>query len=314
MITLVRAHPPQSPMVQLADLVLRFGRVNRATLHPDGLRPESDTDHTVMLGLLAVAIARAHPELGLDVGLVAQLALVHDLPEALCGDVNTMGGLTPEKRRAKEIAELEAGEEIYRRFVGGPLHAVAELLVKYELAVRREVRFIRYLDKITPKLTHALNQGAAVAAQGVTPDELHAMHERQRAELRDRYPELADVLDPILAEACAGSEAAYREDNVTDLVTWPAEGGWTQSGLPPTACTLDSIMRDLATVNHEEALRYQGAAAMHDHIETIFRERSEWLTREVLAGGTCDVERDQATYAANKIRALDPVAVLRGSP
>lgn len=221
MIEIVRIHPTHAPMVQLADLVLRFGRVNRATLHPDGLRPESDTDHTVMLGLLAVAVARAHPELGLDVGLVAQLALVHDLPEALCGDVNTMGGLSPAKRRAKELAERAAGEEISRRFLGGPLHWVAQLSMWYELGVCPEARFVRYLDKVTPKLTHALNQGAAVAAQGVTPDELRTMHERQREVLRGQYPELAAVLDPILAEACALSEAAYREDNITDIPSWP---------------------------------------------------------------------------------------------
>lgn len=36
-------------LTQIADLALRFGRVDRATLHPDGVRHESDTDHTVML-------------------------------------------------------------------------------------------------------------------------------------------------------------------------------------------------------------------------------------------------------------------------
>ena len=45
-----------TPAIRLADLILRFGRVNRATYHPDGERPESDTDHTVMLGILACAV------------------------------------------------------------------------------------------------------------------------------------------------------------------------------------------------------------------------------------------------------------------
>ncbi len=40
-------------MVGLARLSLTFGQDNRITYHPDGKTPESDTDHTVMLGIIA---------------------------------------------------------------------------------------------------------------------------------------------------------------------------------------------------------------------------------------------------------------------
>lgn len=64
----------------IADLILRFGRVNRATLHPDGERWETDTDHTVMLAVLALEIVAdleryATALLGLE-------RLVHDGPDA----------------------------------------------------------------------------------------------------------------------------------------------------------------------------------------------------------------------------------------
>jgi len=77
-------------LIHLAELALRFGRIDRtACYHPvlskDGrLIKESDTDHTVMLGWLACALAtRFWPEL--DQGLIAQLALVHDAPEVTSG-------------------------------------------------------------------------------------------------------------------------------------------------------------------------------------------------------------------------------------
>ena len=63
---------------RLAHYALALGRVNRATAHEDGVRPETDTDHTVMLALVA-------PELAYQVGGVFQIyrvgafAVVHDL-------------------------------------------------------------------------------------------------------------------------------------------------------------------------------------------------------------------------------------------
>ena len=58
--------------LRLARISLAFGRVDRATRHEDGLRPETDTDHTVMLGLIACEFAPAH----LDRAKVAAFALV----------------------------------------------------------------------------------------------------------------------------------------------------------------------------------------------------------------------------------------------
>ena len=72
-------------VIALGRLALRFGRVDRITYHDDGVTAESDTDHTVMLGLIACAFAAAHlPDL--DVGLIAEFAPVHDLVEVYAGD------------------------------------------------------------------------------------------------------------------------------------------------------------------------------------------------------------------------------------
>ena len=48
------AMPPLTQLLMnAAALTLRFARVPRGTRHEDGLRAETDSDHTVMLTVLA---------------------------------------------------------------------------------------------------------------------------------------------------------------------------------------------------------------------------------------------------------------------
>ena len=45
-------------LIDLASLSLEFGKVNRKTMHKDGVTFESDTDHTFMLSMLACSMAQ----------------------------------------------------------------------------------------------------------------------------------------------------------------------------------------------------------------------------------------------------------------
>jgi 5'-deoxynucleotidase YfbR-like HD superfamily hydrolase len=83
----VEAHQIASDIQSLGELALRLARINRATVLGIDGRPESDTDHTVMVGLVSVALAELDPKL--DSGKVAKLALVHDLIEVESGDTQT---------------------------------------------------------------------------------------------------------------------------------------------------------------------------------------------------------------------------------
>jgi 5'-deoxynucleotidase YfbR-like HD superfamily hydrolase len=195
-------------LTRIAALSLAFGEVNRATFHPDGVTPESDTTHTVMLALLAFEIAGGFPELRLDMEMLLALALVHDLPEAYAGDTDTTGGLTQEQQAAKKAREADALKRIRSELFGS---GIPSLIDAYERDTLPEARFLRYLDKITPKLTHALNGGAAIRAQGRTVEWLRERHRTQGAELAAKYPEFAGVLGPIFDAACAESERALAE-------------------------------------------------------------------------------------------------------
>ena len=172
------------PVIRLGELAMKFGEVNRITLHPDGITPESDTTHTVMLGLVACAFAQKYlPQL--DVGLVAQYALVHDLVEVYAGDTPTLRLLTPAQKAEKETREGEALRRLSREFVYGFPWLVATLHT-YEASATPEARYVRTMDKVLPKITHMLNACAGLHENGITPEELDRRFRHQAADLAAR--------------------------------------------------------------------------------------------------------------------------------
>lgn len=129
---------------------MRFARVNRATYLDVNRTPESDTDHTVMLSVIACAVAaKLCPEL--DLGKVAQYALVHDLVEAYTGDVSTFR-YAKVNFAAKEAAEAEALEKIKNDF-GDTFPWLYETIKAFESLKDPEARFVKTLDKSMPTLT-----------------------------------------------------------------------------------------------------------------------------------------------------------------
>ena len=189
-------------LLHLARLALAFGCVDRVTRHPDGVTPESDTDHTVMLALVAPAMAaRLRPDLRPD--LVCAFAVVHDLVEVKTGDTNTIG-ITAEGRAAKAAREAAALAELREELVAFPW--IVDTLDRYEAQEEPEARWTRYIDKVLPKLTHALNHGATLRAMGTSIGVIRTDGERQRELLRTEYPEFPEA-DALLWQAVAEAEA-----------------------------------------------------------------------------------------------------------
>lgn len=196
---------PLRGLLELADVALALGRQNRATFHQDGETPESDTTHSIMLALLAFEVADTTDTL--DPYRVAVLAVVHDLVEAIAGDTNTLGGLTEAQRAEKAAREARALDQLRARLRG---MRVLELLEEYEAGTSPEAQFVRYLDKVTPKLTHALNGCVAVERAGHDAAWLEERCRAQGAELAAKYPGLVEVVGPVFDAACRVSERALR--------------------------------------------------------------------------------------------------------
>jgi 5'-deoxynucleotidase YfbR-like HD superfamily hydrolase len=207
-------------VLTVADLALKFGQVERATYHQDGIRPETDTDHTVMLGLIACSLAerindhrtrkvtpyvRFHDSKAalLDIGSVSKFALVHDFVEALAGDTDMLNP-SPVKVAAKEDREREALAEIRRRTAKMPW--IARTIDEYDQQSCVEARFVRAVDKIMPKLTMALNRGAGVIERQ-DPSKVPELNRTQIDKLRATYAaDLPEVVE-LLEAACRQSEA-----------------------------------------------------------------------------------------------------------
>lgn len=184
-------------ITEIAKMTLQFGRVNRVTRHPDGKRPETDTDHTVMLGVIACYLAHMRMPPQLDIGRISELALVHDLVECRAGDTDTRRALT-----SKQIAEKKEREEAAFAWIAGHFGVrswLSQRIAEYETLSSPEARFVKVVDKILPKLTHLLNNKAVI--RDMDPDELQAVDGKQRGEIAlwaSEWPWLIDLYDQAL--------------------------------------------------------------------------------------------------------------------
>lgn len=172
--------------------LFHFCRVERATYHEDGLRKETDADHTVTLVIVACALAeRLYP--ALDRGLMAQYATVHDANEGFDGDTNSFA-LSAAERSEKKAREKNAIERIASEFPFFPW--LSEMIDRYEALSDRESRFVKLIDKMMPKLTHILNKGAAYKKTGRTRTEVETFLDEQYVEIAATYgKEFPKVLD-----------------------------------------------------------------------------------------------------------------------
>jgi putative hydrolase of HD superfamily len=201
-------------LVDLGRLALAFGQIDRtAVYHPDGMTPESDTDHTVMLGWIGCALAaRCFPRL--DVGLVAQFALIHDAPEVYAGDTQTLR-IDAAGRAAKAAREHAAVNRLVSEF-GGRLPWFPAVIAAYEAQELPEARFVRGLDKVLPKIVHLLDGGAGLREFGIRRAELVEVFNRQGDDMARYVGEFVELMQL----------RAVLVDRVIDRPEVANEGGW----------------------------------------------------------------------------------------
>lgn len=187
-------------VVDLGAMALMLGRINRATFHPDGVTPESDADHTVMLGLVAPALAGLWPQYGLDQGRVAELAAIHDLVEVYAGDTSTLLELSQEAKLDKAIRESKALDRIVIRF-GPVLPWISLRLFEYEHRRTPEARFVKAVDKFLPKICGVLGSKQALTS-GITAEEMKERYHRQIKEIAvyaGNFPELLKLGETLMS-------------------------------------------------------------------------------------------------------------------
>lgn len=190
-------------LVDVGKLVLAFAKVNRVTLHEDGVRPESDTDHTVMVSLCALVLADKFYTDTLDKGLVAQFAIVHDLVEAYAMDTDSFG-INEEDKKAKDDREHEAFLRIQHEFID-VYPWLPVMIEKYESLDTREARFVKTVDKLMTKITHILNGGEVFKLKGMQEETMANNYLTMVKTAEDKYgkefPEMIELMRELIAEA-----------------------------------------------------------------------------------------------------------------
>ena len=84
---------------------------------------------------------------------------------------------------------------------------LAGMLTTYEAQREPEARFVRLIDKVLPKLTHAFN-GCAAAMPLTDRAGFIVAHARQLQRFREEYPEFSDALE-LLASSMLHAEKCW---------------------------------------------------------------------------------------------------------
>lgn len=170
-------------VVRLGQLAMQFAQTKRVTQLPSG-DLESDTDHTFMLSLIACALAASYDK-KLDVGKIAQYALVHDLVEAYAGDTST-ANISRAQLDAKISRESQALKLIKSNF-GRDFPWIHQTIEAYEKLADAEARFVKVLDKAMPAITHLFNDAAYLRHIGVNNSKVRQVAMALQAERLKEY-------------------------------------------------------------------------------------------------------------------------------
>lgn len=184
----------------LGVLAMRFARVERVPRYDESSR-ENDAEHSFMLSLVATELAATYYS-DLDVGLVTQYAIVHDLIELQTADVATFI-LDDAALEAKELAEHSALDTLCATLPAYTRH----LLLRYESQLEPEARFVRLVDKILPLISNIAGPGRKVMEEDYeifTAEQLDENEDRFSARLRERFPDselrfVHDIRDVVAA-------------------------------------------------------------------------------------------------------------------
>lgn len=183
-----------SLMTKLAFPFYQLERISVPPIKPR--RYENDVEHSWSVAFLACSLA---PEIdqSLDVGKIAQFAIVHDLIEVFAGD--TTPWQPKETRDSKEERERQALQHIQKHFSRFPW--IIQTIKEYESHASNEAKFVWAVDKILPLLMRYLERGQYYVENGITKqhfDEGLTSHRRKahaHPKIGQYYEQLLEIFE-----------------------------------------------------------------------------------------------------------------------
>jgi putative hydrolases of HD superfamily len=128
----------------------RMKNVTRTSWTSAG-QPESVAEHTWRLALMAIVLEDAFP--GIDMARLLKMCIVHDLGEAIGGDIPA----TQQPASGKAAQERRDLLQLLEPLPAGVRTEIVDLWDEYEAAVTAESRIAKALDKLETIMQH--NQG-----------------------------------------------------------------------------------------------------------------------------------------------------------
>lgn len=174
-------------VLKLSQVTIDFADIERAPRYYAHKR-ENNAEHSFMLGLTAVEIAEQYFP-GLDSGLIAKFALVHDLVELETMDMPTFTAdeiALEAKARAEESALLALLETLPP--------STGCYLERYEYQKEPEARLVRHIDKLLPFSVNINGAGKLVMEEdyGITSAaDMLTQTETVDARFRRMFPEVS---------------------------------------------------------------------------------------------------------------------------
>lgn len=177
-------------VIELSRLLGEFGQIKRVVKLPNGDN-ETDSHHSFSLALIAFELAAQFaPEL--DQRKILLYSLVHDLPELITGDVNTLKS-SQEELTQKAVRDSEALEQIKTTLVSAP--NVLKALEDYENKEDDEALFVYWIDKMITIPTHFFDKGANLKELGISNQkDIQEWYQKTLTKLqRQRTPHISAV-------------------------------------------------------------------------------------------------------------------------
>ncbi len=174
-------------------------------------RVESTAEHTWRLCLMAMLLAPDLPDI--DLGRLLRILVVHDLGEAIGGDIPAPDQTPQADKAARERADLAS---LLAPLPPDRLAGILALWDEYETGSSPEGRVAKGLDKLETILQH--NQGTN------PPGFDYAFNLGYGRPHTDAHPVLSQIRTVLDAETAARAEGGRG---------WPGEGSGRGSAAPP---------------------------------------------------------------------------------
>lgn len=194
------------------QMVVPFYLINRdmdVQITDTAHRKETDAEHAWSIALVACAIA-PHIDQTLDVGKIAQLAIVHDLVEIYAGDVSIWGSKADlAQKEERERQSLHKIESEYSNFPW-----LIQNITEYETKSSPEAKFVNAVDKLVPFFFRVLVKPQPFERKKLTLEQFKAGIEKSRQKVKSS-PEISEYFEQMLEVFYAHPEYFYRGSSTT---------------------------------------------------------------------------------------------------